>query len=313
MLESKREIHRPLAATARRSAWFRPAAVLVFFLVVAQAPAGTTGSDEILRAQYLRMKTHFESLAQQSANPTVITCLAVETTAVSWGLALADFHRKTGRGNEWSKKVTEFEKSWTSAKDWEKRHLQALEFYHKAFETLITDWLDDRQQPWLHEELASIKSETYSQLAALEGRSDDGPEKKVILSGALTSLMGLAVRSIGGGPTGESVRLIMKDTVVKARTIGFRTDLHFRGRMSLLYAANIQSLASLMFLLGRDAGPPLNRELAVIHANLNKYGPDGGLPRAMCLTWTAQAQASLPLAYWLATHFGIENQQEQAQ
>ena len=284
---------------------------LLVFLLTAQ-PLLAAGPDDTLRTQYRRLKTNFENLVQQDENQTAITCLAVETAAMSWGLAMADFQIKTSRGNGWAEKVKEFENSWAVSEEWESRHLRALEFYHEAFETLVLAWVADRQQTWLQNELNSIQFETASQLADLDDRPDNGPEKRVILSGALASLMGVAVKSIGGATTTESVRLIMEDTVAKARAVGFRTDLHFRGRMSLLYAANLQSLTSLTFLLGRDTGPPLNRELAVIHSGLNQHGPDGGLPRAICLTWTAQAQASVPLAYWLVTHFDIENQANKA-
>jgi hypothetical protein len=123
----------------------------------------------------------------------------------------------------------------------------------------------------------------------------------VVISGALVSLMSVMVGAVGGGVMEQPTRDIMANVVTKADYISKRPDIHYRAKLSFLYANNVQGLGALIFLLGQNAGPPLSAELAVIHGTLNQYGDDLSLPETQSLTWAAQTQAALPLAYWLAS------------
>jgi len=100
----------------------------------------------------------------------------------------------------------------------------------------------------------------------------------------------------------QPVRQVLADMVARSEAVNQRQDIHYRAKLSFLYAGNLSGLTAMIFLLGQSAGPPLSQEMAALHGTLNKYGPGSSLPSAMSLTAVAQAQASLPLAYWLATH-----------
>ncbi len=268
--------------------------------LVCPAPAArAAGAADLLRADYLRLKERFEAQARQNTDPRVLSCLAVETVALSWTLAAAQLTEDEDARREWRTKAAEFEASWNET-SWETRHLRALELYYEALTEVDLYLVTQGQRQALAKELTQIDSQTQRQLQALADRED--LEKRVILSGALVSLASVAIRSLGGAPMEEPVGALLQALVVKSGEIQKRSDLHYRAKLSLFYANNLKGLTSLIFLLGQTAGPPLSRELALIHRSLNQYGQGHSLPYANSLVWVAQAQAVLPLAYWVATH-----------
>jgi hypothetical protein len=139
-------------------------------------------------------------------------------------------------------------------------------------------------------------------VAGLKAKPEAELEKRVILSGALSGIMAVAVKSVGGGAMEKPVQLIVKEMLGKAHSISTRPDIHYRAKLALLYANNAHGLTALTFLLGHNAGPPLSNELAKVHNAWNTHVEGASLPDTLSLTWTAQCQAVLPLSFWLATH-----------
>jgi len=256
-----------------------------------------------LRGDYQRLKHNFEEQIKTTSDPKAASCLSVETAAVSWLLAAANLAANREDSQKWLSKVAEFEKNKGDSKNWDSRHITALEFYYESMTEIIPLLSVKAGQPFMLSELEEIMDKTEEQFAALEGKPDVVPEKRVVISGALVGLMSVIVRAVGGGSMEQPVQGIMSNVVTKADHISKRPDIHYRAKLSLLYANNIQGLTALVFLLGQNAGPPLSAELAVVHGTLNQYGSDLSLPDIMSMTWVAQAQASLPLAYWLATTY----------
>lgn len=276
--------------------------LLALALACHPSMARAASSADLLRADYLRLKERFEAQARQNTDPRVLSCLAVETVALSWTLAAAQLTEDEDARREWRTKAAEFETSWDEAKTWDARHLRALELYYEALTEVDLYLVTQGQRQLLAKELTQIENQTQRQLQALSDREDPDLEKRVVLSGALVSLASVATRSLGGAPMEEPVAALLQALVLKSGEIQKRSDLHYRAKLSLLYANNLKGLTTLVFLLGQTAGPPLSRELALIHRSLNQYGQGHSLPYANSLVWVAQAQAVLPLAYWLATH-----------
>ncbi len=139
-------------------------------------------------------------------------------------------------------------------------------------------------------ELDSIAAKTAEEVSALKKKPEAALEKRVVISGALTGITAVAVKSVGGGAMEKPVQLIVKEMLYKANSISERPDIHYRAKLSLLYANNVDGLTALIFLLGHNAGPPLSNELAKVHNAWNIHVRDASLPDTLSLTWTAQGR-----------------------
>jgi len=254
---------------------------------------------------YLHLKDRFETLVQNYSDPAILACLAVETTAQAWILAAAGLAEDPSAQDLWRTKAMEFEKSWSASRDWEGRHWLALKIYHEALREVVRQLAKGHPEGSPVAELAAELNRNDSDLAVLAANPPDASLEKEILSRSLIDLARLIIRSIGPrlNPRAD---LILAEVAEKTQALRDRKDLHYRAKLAFIYAAQIQGLTDLIFLLGPTAGPPLNHSLAEIKAALEKTGTDHRLSTTLCLVWTAQAQASLPLAYWLSTRPGTE-------
>jgi hypothetical protein len=275
-----------------------------FLLLAGQIQAEQPGSGAVdLKTDYLRLKTRFESQVKESEDPEALAGQALESAALAWTLAAAHVNDDPEAKAEWLAQAAAVEEAArnNSAGDLESRHLAALELLYKALREVALYLVTERQQNPLARDLKKIHAKTRRQLTEHSNKPESDLEKRVILSGALINLSAVIVRSAGGENLTRTALDIMRETAEKSDAAGRRADLHYRAKLSLLYAGNLQGLTAMVFLLGFSAGPPLSRDLAALHGTLNRYGPGTTLSQSLSLTWTALAQASLPLAYWLAT------------
>jgi hypothetical protein len=287
---------------------------LVFFLawLLLTSPFFEAGAwavePDILRLDFIKLKSLFETEAKKTTEQKVLASLALKTTALSWAMAAANLSgAEKFEEPRWSAKIMNFERSWESTKNWDERELAALEFYYEAMSDMARILASRNRQIFFLEELEKLSAKTAETLLNFGDKADGGLERRVIISGALAGVTSLAVRSVGGGAMERPAQLVIKDMINKANDISERPDAHYRAKLSLLYANNAQGLTSLVFLLGHNAEPALNRELTAVRGAWNRHGAGGALPDAMSLSWAAQAQASLPLAYWLATRWRPES------
>ncbi len=251
-----------------------------------------------LQVEFLELKKQFERDAKRVKEQKILATMALETAARSWALA-ASFLGADEKGTRLKKSALD---RAVASKNWEKRELAALEYYYEAILSLTRTMAQKNSQKTLLDELDSITAETAEQLEGLGAKPDGILEKRVVLSGVLTGIMAVAVKSVGGGAMEQPIQLIVKKMLSKANKISARPDIHYRAKLYLLYVNNVQGLTALTFLLGHNAGPPLSGELAKVHSSWNDHVEDANLPDTLSLTWTAHYQAALPLAFWLATH-----------
>ncbi len=260
--------------------------------------AGIQVETEDLQIEFLELKKKFELDAKKVKEQKILTTMALETTARSWALA-ASFLGADERGARLKKST--LDKAVTS-KNWETRELAALEYYYEAILSLTMKIAQKNNQKTLLDELEAIIAETAEQLEGLGAKPEGALEKRAVLSGGLTGIMAVAVKSVGGGAMEQPIQLIVKEMLSRANAISARPDIHYRAKLYLLYVNNVQGLTALTFLLGHNAGPPLSGELAKVHSAWNAHVENANLPDTLSLTWTAHYQAVLPLAFWLATH-----------
>lgn len=272
--------------------------------------AGMARAEELDEA-FAGLKDRFESQARQNLAPAQLSILGLETTARAWALAAAGLTEDPEARAEWRSRAGELPpperaaggRSETGPRPGlEERHSAALELYYQAFREVVLYLVTVNQQKPLALEMRRIHQLTRAKLARLTRQPQRELEKRVVLSGALVALATVAVRSLGGNILGPQMEGLVRDWLERSEALSRRSDLHYRARLQLLYIGNLRRLTALIFVLGRQAGPPLSRELALLHGHLNLYGPKRGLPGAQSLIWAAQAQAAIPLAYWLSHH-----------
>ena len=251
--------------------------------------------------KFLLLKERFETLVQRHSDPIILTCLAVETTAQAWTLAAARLTDDPTVKAQWQARAIRFEKSWSAGRDWDNRHRRALRIYYEALSEVARKMAGIRHDGRQNAELAIVLEETDQALAVLaKKRPPDGYLEKEALSYGLMTLAGLIIRS-SDHSLGPPADLILEAVDGEVEDLQQRKGLHYRARLSFIYTAQIQGLTDLIFLLGQTSGPALSLQLAEIQAALGKDGADPRLPTTLSLFWTAQAQASLPLAYWLSS------------
>lgn len=281
--------------------------------------AGGVARAEELDEAFSRLKELFEAQARQNLAPAQLSILGLETTAQAWALAAVGLTEDPEAREEWRGRAEKTPSSpnrfaedeveagrtrrgSTDRQSLEERHSAALELYYLAFREVALYLVTANRQKDLALEMKLIHRLTRDKLARLDGQPQRALEKRVVLSGALVALATVAIRSLGGNLLNPQMEGLVNDWLERTEILSRRVDLHYRARLQLLYIGNLRRLTALVFILGRQAGPPLGRELAQLHGNLNTYGPKRGLPGAQSLIWAAQAQAAIPLAYWLSRH-----------
>jgi hypothetical protein len=173
-----------------------------------------------------------------------------------------------------------------------------LKVYYEALSEVTRKVAGVDQNGRQNSELAALLDRNDRALATLAKRPDDYLEKEILSYGLMT-LAEIIIRSSDFG-LDQPAGLILDAVAEETGALHRRNGLHYRARLAFIYTAQVQGLTDLIFLLGQAAGPPLSRPLAEIRATLDKAGADPRLPTTLSLVWTAQAQASLPLAYWLS-------------
>lgn len=267
-------------------------AILAGPMGAAARAATPPGEAAGLQQDFLQLKKRFEAEVRKTRDQKRLMVLSLEAAAEAWGLA-ADHLAGRQRPPR---------KSAPSPKDLERREAAALGRYYDSMLLLARRLTAKNNQLPLAAEVEAIAAKTDEQLGTLAPKPESEVERDTALAGALASLMAVTVKSVGGGAMEQPIQIIVKEMVARANGTTDRPDLHYRGKMSLLYANNVQGLTDLTFLLGHNAGPPLSDELARVHNDWSRHLAEASLPAALSLTWTAQCQAVLPLAFWLATH-----------
>lgn len=292
------------------SIWCLPLLIGGFLPVdPARAEAVEAGPVQSLDDDFSFLKEQFEFQARKNPPQSQLSLLSLETAAQAWILAAINLTEDPEARDEWRQQAARLSsfrretgpKDGAAAhQDLEARHTAALELYYQAFRELALYLVTVRPEKHLAQEMKSIHRLTRDKLARLTDQPQRELEKRVILSGALVALATVAVRSLGGQILSAQMEGLVKGWLTRTEILSRRSDLHYRAKLQLLYIGNLRRLTALIFLLGRQAGPPLSRELAALHGSLNIYGPQRGLPGAQGLLWAAQAQAAIPLAYWLS-------------
>lgn len=293
------------AGAYARSFYSAVAAVFLFsFLVLAPAPGSfASEADERLADQFMILKDDFESrVAELAGNQEELAFLGAATAARAWALAAVFSAESEADRRRWEERLDYFNSGERVFDELENRQLEAVLLFYDAFYESSLSLARKGGLRSFESRLRAIRSEARDKLEAVKDRPGAVWEKKTIVSEAAALLALATSRTMGGAPMRRPTDEIMARLQSRTAEIEKRTDIHYRARMRLLYQLRLRELTSLVFLMGLSAGPPISGQMAAIHAELNRNAASlVSETHSEGLIWTAQAQASIPLAYWVAT------------
>ena len=207
--------------------------VVLFVCLCLPAPAAWPQPSAALaedQSNFLRLKEHFETLAQRYSDPIILTCLAVETTAQAWTLAAARLSEDPVNQARWQARAAEFEKSWSAGRDWDARHRQALKVYYEALSEVARKVAGFYPNGRQNAELAVVLDRNERALAALSKNPDDYLEKETFSYG-LMNLADLIIRSTDL-ELDQPADLIMDAVIKETRALRRQKGLHYRARLA---------------------------------------------------------------------------------
>jgi hypothetical protein len=131
-------------------------------------------------------------------------------------------------------------------------------------------------------------------------------EEKVLWSNRLCTLTTILGGMVLSAPRKDELDNIVEDLLNRAEVVAARTDIHYQAKMELLYLNDAQGLTSILFLLAGAAGSPVAREAAQLEELWRGHVSQPGtqVSDMLSLTWVANTQIALPLAWWLAADPG---------
>jgi hypothetical protein len=285
------------------------AAVAILALAAALLPsaAGAEPSREALEALRERLdviKMEFEGNLAGVGDPEEIAALSIRAAAMAWmeAAAVPDPDRLPFPQS----RLEVLQGRWGQAEgSWPIRERAAMKACFEALGYLAANLVlsaRKRDQQAL-EELASLLAKAaYHSPNRERTPAARLAMDRVFWSNRLNGAVAVLIR-IQAPDRRAELDDIITDLVDRSEVICRRNDIHYLGRMDLLYLSNAQSLARMLFLLAGAEGSPMAEEAAALEIAWNGHAGDDAnqVADAMSVTWVAAAQISFPLALWLAS------------
>jgi hypothetical protein len=251
------------------------------------------------------IKHEFEYQIQGVADQKQIAALALRAAGNAWlaAAAVADGGKELFDPDESLERfVTDWDKAGNS---WAAREGRALRLYFEATGRLAARLA-----------LRAGDKKTAEDLDQLFRAARSGPkrpqpmtvealeaEDKVFWSNRLTALASILGGLRAKGDQRSELEDLVEDLLNRAEVVARRTDIHYQGKMELLYLNNAQAVTLILFMIAKSEGSPIAGQAKEMEeAWLKHTGPDSGqVADRIGLTWVANTQLAFPLAWWLAT------------
>jgi hypothetical protein len=275
----------------------------VFFLAASSLPAAAEPNLTSLESRLGQLKAELEGEAAAATDQKIVTAQAIRFGALAWSAA-AEALSPEAAPWEAEERRRWLEEKWADPKvPWPDREVLALRLYFEALTTVAAGFVAVREdQKWAFEELLGI-----IRLDPDPGRSHDVKfnregEAKVFWSNRLTAVMSILVR-LRTKEDDPALAGITEGLSRKAAQIAGRRDVHYQGRMELLFLNNAQGLARMNFLLAQLPQSPIIGEARSLEETWQEHTAPAEVPVSdqISLTWLTAAQLSFPLAYWLGS------------
>ena len=268
----------------------------LFFLILAAifflTPSLSFGNQGkmALEKEFMALKNNFENEVKKTKDTKKVSSLALYTTALSWSLV-----KLTQEPDVWQTKINAFKNNWELEKNLMRREILALQLYFDALSSLVADQTERENGLADSLHLVTVTAES------LKAADNSLGSQKMILLEALNGLLALYLKETISPFQAKELTVIMVRKKLKDEEIKVRAGTHIKGRESFLALNSVQSLTERLFLLGRILAPGMDEDFKQIAASLAKNNKNSPVPQAESLALVAQAQVSLPLAFWLAS------------
>jgi hypothetical protein len=250
-----------------------------------------------LEARLGQLKAELENEIAAAKAQKIVSALALKYASQAWALAA---QARALEDSPWSaeERLESLNQKWADkSASWMAKETAGLRLYFESLAALCLSHAQDDRASWAFADIDSIIKES-SRSAPFAARE---AEARLYWSNRLTVLAPVMIR-LKAREQSQFQGEIQKSLVDKARAIAERRDIHYQGRMELLYFNNAQALARMNFLLAKSPASPLAGEAQSLEAAWEEQikAANASLADQIALTWLTSAQLSFPLAFWFA-------------
>jgi hypothetical protein len=187
-------------------------------------------------------------------------------------------------------------------KSWELKEISAIKKYYEALTRIVTILAGQKGDKLTLAKLKAILARPGSEPGKTRTRPTQEAEAKVFWSNRVAAVFPLAVELLAPEYSQE-LDDITEDMLNRAEIIAIRRDIHYRARLDLLYLNNVQSLASMLFLIAESPNSPFASEAKSLELTVETLSldPQVQLADKISLYLVTSAQLTIPMAHWLAT------------
>jgi hypothetical protein len=274
----------------------------VAFLATALTGQSWAQNDQpLLEARLESLKTEMEAELERVRDQKNVSALALKYAASAWALA-AEARAKPNAPFSATAKLSELTQIWANrTATWTSRETLGLKLYFDSLVALALGLAaEDKNSDWVYKELNSLIIATRAEPKTLPPANHE-PDSRVVWSNRLAALTPILVR-LKCPEKGEALIEFQNGLVNRARAIAERRDVHYQGRMELLFLNNAKAITDLNFLLAQSPLSPFMTEALTLEEEWAKERKEAtnSLADQISLSWLTTAQLSIPLAFWLA-------------
>ncbi|MDR1870320.1 MAG: hypothetical protein LBS60_00070 [Deltaproteobacteria bacterium] len=247
------------------------------------------------------LKAAMEKDLERAKDQKNVSALALKYAANAWALA-AEAQAQVTAPFSAAAKLKELNQRWANqGATWSSRETLGLQLYFDSLVALALGLAaEDKSGDWVYQELSSLIKATRSPRTPLPPANHD-PDSRVVWSNRLVAVAPIVVR-LKCPDKSEALLALQANLVQRAKAIAERRDVHYQGRMELLFLNNAKTITDLNFLLAQSPLSPFATEAWTLEAEWAKerQTATNSLADQISLSWLTTAQLSIPLAFWLA-------------
>jgi hypothetical protein len=249
-----------------------------------------------------QLKGEMEKSLEGARDQKMVSAVALRYASQAWALAAES---QAHQAAPWSaeERLAQLGRIWENkGASWANRETVALRLFYEAIVALaVTQAAREPQTDWVLREVAGL-IQLNSQIQKPQGHPvAREAEARLAWSNRLAAALPIVIRLKSQG-SGEELTRLLDQLTSKAALIADRRDVHYQGRLELLFLNNAQATAKMSFLLAKSPGSPLIAEAEALEAAwlTQLQAPKIPVADQISLTWLSAAQLAFPLAFWLA-------------
>ncbi|MDR2198075.1 MAG: hypothetical protein LBR53_01185 [Deltaproteobacteria bacterium] len=262
-------------------------------------------NPENLEQNLSLLKADFEKTLAPLKDPKIIQSLSLKKTdlALFMAVSILDPERYSGY---YAEKEAILEKIWADKKmSWDVKEIYGLILYAESLSRLVVIISGKQNNQNVLKAFSALTA------AAATGKAKSKPAKiaeaRVYWSNRIVILNSLLLKLLIP-ESAQDLEDIMDDLLNKAEIIASRRDVHYQGRLDLLYLNNVEYLTRMQFLLAAGDRSPVTGDAEQMKGSWEKKisDPDLQVSEKTSVSLVTTAQLSFPLLYWICSVKFIE-------